>query len=409
MTAISLDKSRIKIVLFEGIHQNASSLFNQNGYSQVIRFDKALKQDDLLEAVSDANFIGIRSRTKITPEVLQAAPKLTSIGCFCIGTNQVDLNAACNKGIPVFNAPFANTRSVAELVLGEILLLIRGIPEKNAAAHKGQWSKSAAHSHEARGKILGIVGYGHIGTQIGLLAESLGMKVQFYDIAKQLSLGNARSARSMEALFETSDIVTFHVPETEQTRNLLNKENIHLLKENAIVINASRGTVVEIPALVAALESGRVKGAAIDVFPVEPASNKHEFVSPLREFDNVILTPHVGGSTLEAQANIGLEVAEKLIHYSDNGTTMGSVNFPQVTLPTHENKHRVLHIHKNEPGILTQMNEIFSAAEINISAQYLQTHKNVGYVVTDIDKGSGNDILPQLKEIPGTLRARILF
>jgi len=409
MTSISLDKSKIKIVLFEGIHENASKLFQQNGYSHIVRFEKALKHEELLNAVSDANFIGIRSRSKITPDILEAAPKLAAIGCFCIGTNQVALDAACSQGMPVFNAPFANTRSVAELVLGEILLLIRGVPEKNAAAHLGKWNKSAHHSHEARGKVLGIVGYGHIGTQMGLLAESLGMKVQFFDITKQLSLGNARPAQSMEALFKTSDIVTFHVPETEQTRNLLNHNNIQLLKQNAIVINASRGTVVEIPALEKALKSGAVKGAAIDVFPVEPASNNHEFISPLRQFDNVILTPHVGGSTLEAQANIGIEVAEKICHYSDNGSTMGAVNFPQVTLPTHENKHRLLHIHKNEPGILTKMNEIFSAAKLNISAQYLQTYKDVGYVVTDIDQGSGNDVLPQLKEIPGTLRARILF
>ena len=409
MTVTSLNKEKIKIVLFEGIHENAANVFEDDGYSEIIRYNKALDGRELLDAVADANFIGIRSRTKITQEVLDAASKLSAIGCYCIGTNQVDLAAARNKGVPVFNAPFANTRSVAELVLGEILLLLRGIPEKNAAAHRGQWLKSASNAYEARGKTLGIVGYGHIGTQTGLLAEALGMHVYFYDILKQLSLGNAHSVNSLNELLEKSDIVTFHVPETPHTRNMLNADNIGHLKQGAIIINASRGTVIDIPVLQSALESGAIRGAAIDVFPVEPESNKHEFSSPLTAFDNVILTPHIGGSTLEAQANIGIEVADKLVHYSNNGSTMGAVNFPQVALPTHENKHRILHIHKNEPGILTRINEIFSAHKSNISAQYLQTHEGIGYVVTDIDKDNEKDILPLLKDIPGTLRARILF
>ncbi len=409
MTATSLNKQKIKIVLFEGIHENAARVFKDDGYHEIIHYQKALEGQELLDAVADAHFIGIRSRSKITPQVLDAATKLSAIGCYCIGTNQVDLNAARNKGIPVFNAPFANTRSVAELVLGEILILLRGIPEKNAAAHRGQWLKSASNAYEARGKTLGIVGYGHIGTQIGLLAEALGMHVLFYDILKQLSLGNACAVNSLKALLQQSDIISFHVPETPHTRQMLNAENIGYLKAGAIVINASRGTVIDIPVLQHALETGAVRGAAIDVFPVEPESNQHAFISPLTTFDNVLLTPHIGGSTLEAQANIGIEVAEKLVHYSNNGSTMGAVNFPQVALPTHENKHRILHIHKNEPGILTRINEIFSAQKSNISAQYLQTHEGIGYVVTDVDKEKQQDILPLLKEVPGTLKARILF
>ncbi len=409
MSGNSFDKTRIKIVLLEGIHANAAKFFAEDDYTQIVQFDKALETDELKAVLADANFVGIRSRTKLTKEILSTANKLTAIGCFCIGTNQVDLATARQQGVPVFNAPFANTRSVAELVLGQILLLLRGIPEKNAAAHRGEWNKSASNSYEARGKTLGIVGYGHIGTQIGLLAEALGMNVIFYDILKKLSLGNASSVASLDELLQRSDVVTFHVPETPHTKNMLNAGNIDKLKTGSIIINASRGTVIDIDTLVNALESGAVRGAAVDVFPVEPESNKHPFVSPLTRFDNVILTPHVGGSTLEAQANIGIEVADKILHYSNNGSTMGAVNFPQVALPEHRDQHRILHIHRNEPGILTRINEIFSADSINITGQYLQTHEEIGYVVTDIDKDSSSSLLAKLKLIPGTLRARILF
>ncbi len=409
MSANSLHKQKIKIVLLEGIHANAAKVFSDDGYLEIVQFDKALETKQLIEVLKDANFVGIRSRSKLTAEVLQQAPKLAAIGCFCIGTNQVNLAAARKQGIPVFNAPFANTRSVAELVLGQVLLLLRGIPEKNAAAHRGEWNKSASNSYEARGKTLGIVGYGHIGTQIGLLAEALGMNVIFYDILKKLSLGNSHSVASVDDIYQGADVVTFHVPETAHTKNMLNHKNIAKLKPGAIVINASRGTVIEIDALVSALESGAIRGAAIDVFPIEPESNKHPLVSPLTAFDNVILTPHVGGSTLEAQANIGIEVSEKLVHYSNNGSTMGAVNFPQVALPEHTGQHRILHIHRNEPGILSKINEIFSAQSINITGQYLQTHEEIGYVVTDISKDSNQTLLQELKQIPGTLRARILF
>lgn len=409
MNQTSIDKSKIKIVLLEGVHANAPKLFAEDGYHQIECYEKALPTDELIRVVADANFIGIRSRTKLTDEILSKAPKLTAVGCFCIGTNQVDLASARTHGVPVFNAPFANTRSVAELVLGEMLLLIRGIPEKNAAAHRGQWLKTAKGSHEARGKTLGIVGYGHIGTQLGLLAESLGMQVIFYDVLKKLSLGNAKPVSSLDKLLSQADIVSFHVPETKQTKNLLNSANISKLKEDAIIINASRGSVIEIPALVKALKDKKVMGAAVDVFPIEPASNQHEFSSELTQFDNVILTPHIGGSTLEAQANIGLEVADKLVHYSNNGSTIGAVNFPQVALPAHADNHRLLHIHRNEPGVLSRINDIFSEESINVTGQYLQTHEEIGYVVTDINRESSGGVLDKLRQIPGTLRARILY
>lgn len=408
-TTTSFDKDRIKIVLLEGIHPSAEKVFNNEGYSNIFTAAKSLPKDELISTLSDAHFLGIRSRTQVTPELLAHSPKLAAIGCFCIGTNQVDLAATKIKGIPVFNAPFANTRSVAELVLAEMILLLRGIPAKNAAAHRGEWLKSASNSFETRGKILGIVGYGHIGTQIGILAENLGMKVQFFDIENKLSLGNARAAESYHQLLATSDVVSFHVPETALTKNMMDKTAFEHLKPGAILINASRGTVVEIEALDQALKNERVLGAAIDVFPVEPKSNQEEFLSPLRAHDNVILTPHIGGSTKEAQANIGIEVSEKLVKYSDNGSTLSSVNFPEAALPAHTGKHRICHIHHNEPGILARINDVFSSNNVNISAQYLQTDDKLGYVVTDIDLASSDKVFEVLKTIPGTIRTRILY
>jgi len=405
----SLAKDNIKIVLLEGIHPSAEEVFRNDGYNNIFTAAKSLPQDELREVLADANFLGIRSRTQVTEELLGYAPKLSAIGCFCIGTNQVDLEAATKHGIPVFNAPFANTRSVAELVLAEIILLLRGVPAKSAAAHRGEWHKSAINSYETRGKILGIVGYGHIGTQIGILAEGLGMKVQFFDVEKRLSLGNARPAESFEQLLATSDVVTFHVPETEQTQNMMNSAAFERLKEGAIIVNASRGTVVDIDALEQALETGRVNGAAIDVFPTEPKSNQEEFISPLRKFDNTILTPHIGGSTKEAQVNIGIEVSEKLVKYSNNGSTLSSVNFPEVGLPELVKKHRICHIHHNAPGVLAKINDTFSATGVNISAQYLQTNALVGYVVTDIDHASSDNAFEKLKEIDGTIKSRILY
>ncbi|USD38093.1 MULTISPECIES: phosphoglycerate dehydrogenase [Ferrimonas] len=408
MNHYSLDKSKIKILLLEGVHPRAIESFKLAGYDNVDVLKTSLSEEELIERTQDVHFIGIRSRTQLTEKVINGASKLVAIGCFCIGTNQVNLEAAARRGIPVFNAPFSNTRSVAELVLGEILLLLRGIPEKNALAHRGGWLKSASGSFEARGKILGIVGYGHIGTQLGVLAESLGMQVMFYDIENKLPLGNARQMPSLPQLLSQADIVSLHVPETRSTKDMINADTLAHMRQGSILINASRGTVVDIPALCAALSSKRIRGAAIDVFPVEPKSNDEELLTPLREFDNVILTPHVGGSTQEAQENIGIEVAAKMAKYSDNGSTLSAVNFPEVSLPEHTGASRLLHIHRNVPGILNQINQAFAAKEINILAQFLQTKGDLGYVVMDVATQHADDALEQLDAIDGTIRARIL-
>ena len=406
---VSLDKSKIKFVLFEGVHQSALDTLHAAGYTNIDYYKKALDGDELKEAIKDAHFIGLRSRTHLTEEMIEAAPKLIAVGCFCIGTNQVDLNAAKARGIPVFNAPFSNTRSVAELVLGEILLLMRNVPQANADVHRGVWNKSATGSHEVRGKKLGIIGYGHIGSQLSIIAESLGMDVYFYDIENKLPLGNAKQVRSLEELLSSCDVVSLHVPELPSTKNLMNAARIAQLKQGAILINAARGTVVDIDALAQALKDGKIHGAAIDVFPIEPASINEEFVSPLREFDNVILSPHIGGSTAEAQENIGFEVAGKFVKYSDNGSTLSSVNFPEVSLPEHEGTKRLLHIHENRPGILNKLNQIFVEANLNIAAQYLQTDPKIGYVVVDVETNDASPLLTKLKEIDGTIRARVLY
>ena len=406
---VSLDKSKIKFVLFEGVHQSALDTLHAAGYTNIDYYKKALDGNELKEAIKDAHFIGLRSRTHLTAEMIEAAPKLIAVGCFCIGTNQVDLNAAKARGIPVFNAPFSNTRSVAELVLGEILLLMRNVPQANAEVHRGVWNKSATGSYEVRGKKLGIIGYGHIGSQLSIIAESLGMDVYFYDIENKLPLGNAKQVRSLEELLSSCDVVSLHVPELPSTKNLMNAERIAQLKQGAILINAARGTVVDIDALAQALKDGKIHGAAIDVFPIEPASINEEFVSPLREFDNVILTPHIGGSTAEAQENIGFEVAGKFVKYSDNGSTLSSVNFPEVSLPEHEGTKRLLHIHENRPGILNKLNQIFVEANLNIAAQYLQTDPKIGYVVVDVETNDASPLLTKLKEIDGTIRARVLY
>ncbi|EIW89598.1 D-3-phosphoglycerate dehydrogenase [Alishewanella agri BL06] len=407
MEKFSLAKDKIKILLLEGLHQSAVQTFKDHGYSNIEYLKTSLPEDELIERIKDAHFIGIRSRTQLTDKVLEAASKLVAIGCFCIGTNQVDLDAALRRAIPVFNAPFSNTRSVAELVLGQIIMLLRGIPQRNAAAHRGEWLKTADQSFEARGKTLGIIGYGHIGTQLSIMAEQLGMRVQFYDIESKLVLGNATQV-DLATVLKTSDVISLHVPETPQTQNMIGEAEFSLMKHGAILINASRGTVVDIAALTATLESKKLAGAAIDVFPVEPKGNNEEFISPLRQFDNVILTPHIGGSTQEAQENIGFEVAGKLVKYSDNGSTLSAVNFPEVSLPEHKGRSRLLHIHKNQPGMLTKINEAFARHNINISGQYLQTVQDIGYVVIDIDSADHELALNELKAIPGTLRARVL-
>lgn len=410
MHALSLEKDKIKFLLLEGVDPSSVDVLKNAGYNNVEYVKKALDGDELLERIANVHFLGIRSRTMLTADVLAHAKKLVAVGCFCIGTNQVDLESAAKLGIPVFNAPFSNTRSVAELVTGEYLQLLRDVPARNALLHRGGWKKAASGCYEARGKTLGIVGYGHIGTQVGIIAESLGLKVVFYDIENKLSLGNAKQVGTLDELFAQADIVTMHVPETDLTKGMINAEALAKMKKGVFFVNASRGTVVDIPALAEALRSGQVAGAAVDVFPKEPAANGEEFVSELREFDNVILTPHIGASTEEAQRNIGIEVAQKLALYSDNGTTLTAVNFPEVSLPQkREGVSRLLHVHLNVPGIMRQINEIFAAQDINVAAQYLQTTADVGYVVMDIHSDKPEQLVPLLKEIKGTLKCRILY
>ena len=406
---LSLAKDKLKFVLFEGIHATAVDAIRGDGYTNLVTYPKALTGDELIEAISDAHFIGLRSRTLLTEAMLEKAPKLVAIGAFCIGTNQIDLTAAMRRGVPVFNAPFSNTRSVAELVLAEIIMLMRGIPLKNAVQHRGGWVKSAANSYEVRGKTLGIVGYGHIGTQIGVLAEQLGMSVAFYDVEVKLPLGNARQVPTLDALLEVSDVVSLHVPETPQTVNMIGPGQFAKMKPGSHLINASRGTVVDIDALTAVLDSGHLQGAAIDVFPVEPQGNDSAFESPLLRFDNVILTPHIGGSTGEAQANIGREVSAKLLRYSNNGSTVSAVNFPEVALPEHTGRTRLLHIHRNVPGVMAKVNERFSEAGINIDGQYLRTNEEVGYVVIDVEGDAPREKLEEMCSVPGTIRCRVLY
>jgi D-3-phosphoglycerate dehydrogenase len=407
----SFPRQDIKVLLLEGVSASAVENFKRAGYSQVEVHAKSLPEDELKQRISDAHIVGIRSRTQLTPDVLAQAKRLIAVGCFCIGTNQVDLDAARKLGVPVFNAPYSNTRSVAELVIAEAIMLLRGIPQKNALCHRGGWTKSAAGSYETRDKVLGIVGYGHIGTQVGVLAESLGMRVIFHDIETKLSLGNARAVSSLDELLERADVVTLHVPETPATQLMIRREQLAKMRAGTMLINASRGSVVDIDALAAALRDGHLAGAAVDVFPFEPKGNDDAFVSPLVGMDNVILTPHIGGSTLEAQDNIGIEVASKLIRYSDNGSTLSAVNFPEVTLPEHPHSRRLLHIHRNVPGMLSRINELFSAGNINIDAQFLQTDSEVGYVVIDVsaDAQQANVLKEQLAAIPGTLRSRVLY
>ena len=409
MTQTSIDKNKIRFLLLEGIHPSAVDVLHAAGYTQIESLPGALPDDELKRKIADAHFVGIRSRTQLTADVFAHASKLVAVGCFCIGTNQVDLQAARERGIAVFNAPFSNTRSVAELVLAEAILLLRGIPEKSAVAHRGGWLKSAENSFEIRGKTLGIVGYGSIGTQLSVLAEGLGMRVVFFDVVTKLPLGNAQQVARLGELLAQSDVVTLHVPETQATQWMIGAAEIAAMKPGSVLINASRGTVVEIEPLAEALRGKKLLGAAIDVFPLEPRSNKEMFESPLRGLDNVILTPHVGGSTMEAQANIGVEVADKLVKYSDNGTSTSSVNFPEVALPAHLGKHRLLHIHRNVPGVLSEINRVFSDNGINIASQFLQTNEAIGYVVIDIDAAHSDMALAKLAEVPGTIRSRVLF
>lgn len=405
----SYPKEKIKILLLENINELAVKNFQKQGYTNVQRLTKALPEKELVNIIKDIHLLGIRSKTQITPSVLQAANKLQAIGCFCIGVNQVNLQDATNHGVAVFNAPYSNTRSVAELVMGAAIMLIRKIPDKSIAAHKGIWRKESSGSYELRGKTLGIIGYGNIGSQVSVLAEALGMKVIFYDVETKLPLGNALDLSSLKEVLSKADVITFHVPETEQTKNLLNKNNIKYCKQGSIVINYARGEVIDLNALRNAIESKQIAGAAIDVFPVEPEKNGDVFETPLQNLPNVLLTPHIGGSTEEAQQNIGEDVSIKLLHYLEKGITLGSHTVPALSLPPQEKAHRILHIHKNVPGVLSDINGQLSKNKINIVGQYLKTNDSIGYVVVDVDKQLSNRAAQLLKEVPNTIKVRLLY
>jgi len=406
----SLSKEKIKILLLEGIHESAMDFFHRNDYTNIEYVRESIDESELKVRIRDTHILGIRSRTEITKDILQSANALIAIGCYSIGTDQVDLHWAKMKGIPVFNAPFSNTRSVAELVMGECIFLLRKIPEKNHAAHNKLWLKDSVSSFEVRGKNIGIVGYGHIGSQVSILAESLGMNVYYFDIEKKLSLGNAKPLNSLDELLTRSDILTLHVPETPLTYNMITGKELSLMKKGSNIINASRGSVVKLDDLAEYIKNGHIAGAAVDVFPDEPSKNGGEFINVLQNLPNVILTPHIGGSTAEAQENIALEVSEKLLRYSNVGSTIGATNFVEISLSPNLNTRRYLHIHENKPGMLNRITGVFVSKGLNISAQYLQTDPFIGYVILDIDgEQNTKEILSELRSIPGTIRTRLIL
>ena len=405
----SYPKEKIKVLLLENISEITVRNFTRQGYTQVQRLGKAYSEKELIDAVKQVHILGIRSKSHVSQAVLKAATRLQAIGCFCIGVNQVDLKEATNQGIAVFNAPYSNTRSVAELVIGSAIMLIRRIPDKSVAAHKGSWMKEASGSYELRGKTLGIIGYGNIGSQVSVLAESLGMKVIFYDVETRLPLGNATDMRTLKDVLGKSDVVTLHVPETPQTKNLINKNNLKQFKKGSIIINYARGTVMDLSAVRNAILDGHIAGAAVDVFPLEPEKNGDHFETPLQGLPNVILTPHIGGSTEEAQQNIGEDVSNKLLNYLEKGITLGSHTIPALSLPPQAGSHRILHIHKNVPGVLSQINGELSRHSINILGQYLKTNEEIGYVVVDVDHKLSMHATQLLKEVPHTLKVRLLY
>jgi D-3-phosphoglycerate dehydrogenase len=405
----SYPKEKINILFLENISDVAVQQFSKAGYSNIKKISGAINEADLLKEIKNIHLLGIRSKTMITPNVLQAAEKLQAIGCFCIGVNQVDLASATKHGVAVFNAPYSNTRSVAELVIGASIMLVRKIIDKNKAAHDGVWMKDASGSHELRGKTLGIIGYGNIGSQVSVLAESLGMKVLFYDTETKLPLGNAADSKSLKELLQLSDVVTLHVPELRSTKNLINKNNIKYFKRGSVLINYARGEVVDLAVLRKALLEGHLGGAAIDVFPHEPEKNGDKFFTELQGLSNVLLTPHIGGSTQEAQNNIGLDVSNKLFNYLEKGISTGSHSIPPLALPAQEGAHRILHIHKNVPGVLSQINTTLSKNKINVLGQYLKTNDNIGYVVLDVDKSLSKNALELLKKVDQTIKVRMLY
>jgi D-3-phosphoglycerate dehydrogenase len=408
-TSTSFPKNKMNVLLLENINKAAVKEFNEAGYKNVEVVSKALSEKELAAIIGDIHVLGIRSKTNITQKVIDNAQKLLSIGCFCIGTNQVDMKAATKAGIAVFNSPYSNTRSVAELVIGNAIMLIRRIPEKSNAAHKGGWLKDHTGCYEMRGKTLGIIGYGHIGSQVSVLAESMGMKVAYYDIVPKLPLGNAIPVKSLAELLKVADVVTLHVPGGKGTENIISKARLKQMKKGSYLINYSRGSVVEIEALSEAIENNHIAGAAIDVFPEEPESKTDKFISPLQGFKNVILTPHIGGSTEEAQVNIGNDVASKLIHFVDSGATVGSHSVPELSLPVQQNTHRLLHIHHNVPGVLSEINGMLSKMNVNIAGQYLKTNDLIGYVVLDIEKKGSEKLLSELKQVKNTIKIRLLY
>ena len=405
----SYPKEKINVLFLENISDTAVKFFKEQGYSSVKKYTGALSEEDLIKEIKDVHLLGIRSKTQITAKVLDAAQKLQAIGCFCIGTNQVDLKYARKKGVVVFNAPYSNTRSVAELVMASSIFLIRRIPDKNKAAHDGKWMKDAKGSYELRGKTLGIIGYGNIGTQVSILAEGLGMKVIFYDVITKLPLGNASACKSLKELVGQADVITLHVPETPATKNMINKQLLKNFKPGSILINYARGEVVDLDALRNAILDKHISGAAIDVYPVEPEKNGDPFVTPLQGLPNVILTPHIGGSTEEAQRNIGEDVSNKLFQYLEKGVTIGSHTVPDLSVPPVEGSHRILHIHKNVPGVLSAINLALSDNGINILGQYLKTNDEVGYVVLDLDQKLSKKASDILKEVKGTMKVRLLY
>lgn len=405
----SYPKEKINILFLENISDAAVHFFEENGYTSIKRMTGALSEAELKKAIREVHILGIRSKMKMTAKILAEAKKLQAIGCFCIGVNQVDLQAATARGVAVFNAPYSNTRSVAELVIGASIMLVRKIIDKNKAAHEGKWMKDASGSHELRGKTIGIVGYGNIGSQVSVLAEAMGMKVLFYDTETKLPLGNAKDSKSLKELLKQSDVVTLHVPELPSTKNLVNKNNIRSFKKDAVLINYARGEVVDLDTVKDALQKGILAGAAIDVFPVEPEKNGDDFKSILQGLPNVLITPHIGGSTQEAQNNIGIDVSHKLFNYLEKGITLGSHTIPALALPPQENTHRILHIHKNVPGVLSQINTLLSKNKINIVGQYLKTNDLIGYVVLDVDRSLSKTAVELLKSVPETIKVRMLY
>jgi D-3-phosphoglycerate dehydrogenase len=405
----SYPKEKLKILLLENIHPSAIKLLRDSGYTDIESISGSLSEKELSDKISKVHVVGIRSKTQLTDTVLKNAERLIAVGAFCIGTNQIKMDEARKQGIAVFNSPFSNTRSVAELVIGLGIMLMRRVFEKSEGAHHGLWLKESKDCYEVRGKTLGIIGYGHIGSQVSVLAEALGMKVLFYDITSKLVLGNAQASRSIDDLLKKSDIITLHVPGTPDTRDLINAARLKKMKPGAVLVNLSRGDVMDVWAVKDALEKKHLGGLAVDVFPEEPKSNKDLFASPLQGLPNVILTPHIGGSTVEAQEAIGLDVAEKIIAFIESGSSSGSLTVPEISLPVLHNAHRILHVHRNVPGVLSQINGVLSKMKVNILGQYLKTNEEIGYVVLDIDKKSSTRVMAELKKVKHTIRTRSLY